>query len=186
MKEQQTTRNIFCERFIETLEALVEKGDHGSLAILRRGLGKSWVPEAFRFMPFDGGKRLEEAALIIAPLFAFWHQGQENMKHAEGNFGSSMRTLVLEMVREGTDREDATRRVERRFIALLNCSEEELPFHLRYSVSLLKAKAVPVDWTQLMKDVQAWNSAYQFAQRRWARSFWVSGTSAEEVETISL
>jgi CRISPR system Cascade subunit CasB len=186
MKEVQQTKNVFCERFIANLEALVEKGDLGSLAMLKRGLGKSWVPEAFRFLPFDGGKRLEEAALIIAPLFAFWHQGQENIKHADGNFGSSMRTLVSVMVQEGTDREDAMRRIERRFIALLNCHQEELPSHLRYTVSLLKAKAVPVDWNQLMKDVQAWNNEYRFVQRQWARSFWVSGTSAEEVETISL
>jgi CRISPR system Cascade subunit CasB len=62
--------------------------------------------------------------------------------------------------------------VERRFVALLNCHQDDLDHHLRQAVSLLKSKDAPVDWAELLKDIQRWDNDDRLVQRRWARAFW--------------
>jgi CRISPR system Cascade subunit CasB len=167
-------RDDFCDEFIARLEELLTKEDRGALATLRRGLGKEVTLEGYRFMPFRRNRRQEDAALLVGPLFALWHQGGAKPRSAgeKENLGASMLSLVNAMVREGTSRDDAMKRIERRFSALLNCHADDLGQHLRHAVSLLKSKEVPVDWRSLLRDVQHWNHEDRWVQREWARSFW--------------
>jgi CRISPR system Cascade subunit CasB len=39
-------------------------------------------------------------------------------------------------------------------------------------VSLLKGRSVPVDWAQLLRDLQEWEWESRSVQRAWARAFW--------------
>jgi CRISPR system Cascade subunit CasB len=73
--------------------------------------------------------------------------------------------------------------IEKRFVALLNSDEDDLPLHLRHAVSLLAAASIPLDWTRLLLDVQAWGHPERYVQRQWSRDFW--GASAPESETPS-
>lgn len=166
----------FCDSFISRLEALVEKGDRGALAMLRRGLGKQAPFEAYRFMPFRRTRWQEEAALLIGPLFALWHQGEEKPGGAteNGNLGASLLALVHVMVLEAVKHDDAMKRVERRFSALLNCHAEDLKAHLHHAVSLLKSKEVPINWRRLLRDVEQWDHEDRWVEREWARAFWAS------------
>jgi CRISPR system Cascade subunit CasB len=175
--------NEFSDSFITRLENLVAKKDRGALAFLRRGLGKDVPFEAFRFMPFQKQNWQEEVAILIGPLFAYWHQREDAPRNAgeNENLGSSMLKLVHTIVREGSDREDAMKRVERRFGAMLNCNADDLKHHLRHAVSLLKSKDVPINWRLLCDHVQQWGHEDRWVQRAWARSFWASGTDRGEV-----
>ena len=177
----ETKQDEFCDGFIGRLEELIEKEDRGALATLRRGLGKEAPFDAYRFMPFKRTRWQEDAALIIGPLFAYWHQGEDKVKSTgeKENLGASMLALVNAMVREGSDREDAMKRVERRFSALLNCHAADLKPHLRHAVSLLRSKEVPINWRLLLRDVQQWGREDRRVQHEWARSFWARTESGE-------
>ena len=43
---------------------------------------------------------------------------------------------------------------------------------LRQQVSILKSKDVPVNWHQLIRDVNYWDHPKRFVQRRWASAYW--------------
>ena len=69
-------------------------------------------------------------------------------------------------------------------MALLNAHPDELGRHLRHAVSLLKAHEVPIDWAQLLRDVQEWTYEGRPVQLDWARAFWAGGPVPDEaVET---
>jgi len=160
----------FSEQFIARLESLVKKEDRGALATLRRGLSKDVPFEVYRFMPFTRNRWQEDTALIIGPLFAYWHQGEDKPKSSgeKQNLGASIRTLV----RERENWEDAMKSIERRFGAMLNCHADDLRHHLRHAVSLLRSKDVSVNWRLLCDHVQQWDHPDRWVQREWARSFW--------------
>jgi len=178
----------FHDDFVANLEELVETEDRGALATLRRGLGKEFPFEIYRFMPFKRKQWHEDAALLVGPLFALWHQGKDEVVNAgkEDDLGTSMRDLVARLYEEDSDPdrrkawERAMKRVERRFSALLNCHQDDLRQHLRHAVSLLKSKEVPVNWRLLCEHIQQWNHEKRWVQRNWARSFWSPRTQTGE------
>lgn len=169
------------EKFTEFLEGLYERDERATLAALRRGLGRapgeasemhSHVLRGVR--GFGLQARQEDAYYIVAALFALhpgksWRAGGD-ARH-DTNLGASLGVLAKE------NKESSS--VERRFVALLNCRKEELPDHLRNIVSLLKSKDIPINWAQLIKDINFWNNENRRVQRDWARAFWSDATEAE-------
>jgi CRISPR system Cascade subunit CasB len=164
-------------RFIRYLQDFVKKDDRAPLAALRRGLGKEpaeasdMYPYVVRWLPPGAAPWEENAYYLIAALFAL-HQGswpEGDGASRETNLGASLRRLAGRSESAG---------VEPRFVALLNSHVDDLPEHLRRVVALLKAYEVPVDWAQLLRDVQEWNLPRRRVQRAWARAYW-GGTMAE-------
>jgi len=161
------------KRFFGHLQALVsqhDSGARGSLAALRRGLGKP-PRTAFDMWPqvepyLDSGTPLweEEACYLVAALFAYWHQGETAVAaHPPDNLGASLARLRTP---------DTGPSLELRFTALLKSHREDLPAHLRQAVGLLKAKDVPVHWRNLWRDLRNWDHEDGWVQRAWAKSFW--------------
>lgn len=152
--------------FIAYLEKL--KDDRAAMAALRRGLGKpaGYVPEMFPyvvpFIPADVHGWRENTYYIVASLFGFYHDRVTN----NGNLGNHYAALRAKAV-------DNTA-VERRFTNLLSAHPEELDFHLRQAIGLLKSKEVAVNWNQLFTDVSRWNhpDSRVWVQKAWARAFW--------------
>jgi CRISPR system Cascade subunit CasB len=175
--------------FVAFLDSLVRNNDRATLAALRRARGRSPTAiEAYQYvMPrvaedTDGfeREREEEIYLLVAGLFAF-HQlpwPADYSQKGYTNFGASMARLASATESAG---------VERRMTALLACSFDDLPEHLRHAVSLLKSKQIPVDWMRLIGDLRRWNSEDRTVQREWARAFWAgareSGETAHAQET---
>ena len=173
-------------RFAEHLAGLAIRANEGNsdaraaLAALRRGLGKEpgEVAEvAQQVMPWIGEHdRTDTVAAYfqIAALFA-GHRG--SWQHTDGerltNLGASFRRLAGPP--GGPDESGP----ERRFVALLNAHPDDLDRHVRHAVSLLKSDVIPVDWAQLLRDIQEWTHEARRVQRAWARAFWGSGYSAE-------
>lgn len=159
--------------FIDFLNGLVRREDRAALANLRRGLGKEpgTVPAVYPYiMPFIhevDPPWLELRFQLIAPLFA-WHQldwPRESASSAPAarNLGASFARL-----RRAVDSES----IEQRFVALLNAHWDDLPHHLRHAVGLLKAHDLPIDWAQLLRDLDGWNWPSRSIQRAWARAYW--------------
>jgi len=158
--------------FIARLQELAQKQERGALAALRRGLGKppGSAPEMFRYVePWLGEKRSaaqESAYYLVAALFALHPKSTR-----EGNMGKHMAQTRT------PGGEDA---LERRFTAMLSAHPEDLPFHLRQAVSFLKSKnEVPVNWNQLLWDIQNWGGEDRLVQKRWASAFWSKSQPSE-------
>lgn len=170
-------------RFVAALEELVRQENRAALAALRRGLGKApgEVAETHRFvvpwLPGGLNRWQEDAYYLVASLFAWhqraWHPSDDS--RALTNFGASFARLM------DADGSDST---EKRFVALMNAHEDALPEHLRGTVGLMKAKEIPIDWAQLLRDIQGWGWESRSVQRDWARAFWGrSGNTSSEAET---
>ena len=152
------------ERFIGHLERLRDQEDRRALAILRRGANRQpgtamdmfalvipWVPE---------NRHAEDSAFLVGALFALYPDpgGQKTLGKA------------FAQLSEKSDSDS----IEQRFNALLNCHREDLPYHLRQAVSLLRSKDIPVNWRRLLQDVLGWEHDDRYVQRAWAREFWRS------------
>ena len=85
-------------------------------------------------------------------------------------------------VRTGASLEEARRRLERRFAALLGAHVDDLPRHLRHAVYLAKSENVPVDYVTLLRDLRHWDSERHWVQQRWAASFWAGNATREHAD----
>lgn len=160
----------------------LEANEHrAALAALRRGVGPGTradaYPYVFPWIPPGATRWQETAYALVGALFAThratWVHHDEGQRST--NLGASLAWLA---------RETESQSIERRFVALLNAAQEDVPQHLRHAVSLLKAHEIPVDWAQLLRDVQDWNEETGNVRRDWARAYWgataaVIGTAAD-------
>lgn len=176
-------------RFAEYLGALATRGDgdaRATLAALRRGLGKEpgeaaeATPYVFRWLGQDADSDRVDAYFQVAALFAShrisWGEREDRRPT---NLGASFWRLAH---REGQTEDPGA---ERRLVALLNAHPEELGRHLRHAVSLLKAHEIPIDWAQLLRDIQEWTYEERPVQFAWARSFWGGGATADDADAAA-
>lgn len=164
--------------FVGELYRLADEGNkdptrRGTLAALRRGLGKppGLAPEMHPFvvplLPDGANPSTDANYYLIASLFA-WHPAPDPQR---SNLGGSFARI------EPTEMNPS---IERRFMALLGCDAERLPYHLRQAIGLLRAKNIAVNWHELLVDVRDWENPERKVQRRWARAFW--GARRRETE----
>lgn len=163
-------------RFADFLIKLAKDKDRAALAALRRGLrSPDYVDaEMHRYVvPWlsaaDKGWR-EDIFYLVAALFASHRipcptDGDDSQRRTLTNLGASFAQLAPE-------NSDARPGVDRRFTALLNSHQDDLPDRLRHAVSLLKSAEVPVDWARLLYDLRRWDWRGRRVQREWARAFW--------------
>jgi CRISPR system Cascade subunit CasB len=168
------------DSFIARLEILAgvcadSVPDRSALAALRRILA-TWpsVPaKAMRviapFLPHHATGWRETVYYLAAGLFAMHPCSSGSAGKSARSFGATLRQAASSDPAQGP---------ERRLLALLGCRSEDLPDHLRHAVSYLRARDVPVDYRQLMKDLFWWDAGEGKVQRRWGRDFW-SGTSEQ-------
>lgn len=178
MSEQSEQKQTFDEKFVGRLERYVRDEDRAALAHLRRGLGKeTWA--ATEMFPYVAGwtanlsRRDENAYFLVASLVGLYptYSWKPTEQIKFNNLGKS-----LSFLKEGSDS------IEKRFTALLNADEEDLPTHLRQIISLLKSKDAPVNWLQLLRDIKFWSSENRNVQRSWAKGFWGNTNTEKENE----
>jgi CRISPR system Cascade subunit CasB len=114
----------------------------------------------------DATRWEEDAHVLLAGLFALhpdseWPRSER--KPWKSNLGDSWRRLANDVESEGP---------ERRFVALINAERDDVGEHLRHAVYLLRDHGIPVDWSQLLRDLLRWDAPDRTVQRRWSRSFW--------------
>lgn len=160
------------QKFIDRL--LTWQDNRAVLAALRRGLGHppGSIPDMYPYIePWLGPARprhVEQAYYTIAALFAYHPQVTK-----QGNMGDHL-TVVR------AQNEDTTA-LERRFVTLLAAHPDDLHrYHLRQVVSFLKAKETPINWYQLLSDIQKWGADSRYIQQRWAKAFWGSKLTGEQ------
>jgi CRISPR system Cascade subunit CasB len=177
MTETESTE----EHFVTALEKLAWADNRAALAALRRGLGKppGTTPEMYPYVVPLAPARGDDPYYLVAALFA-WHPSPWHASGQSSNLGASMARVA---------RDSGSESIERRFVAMLNAPSEDLPEHLRHAVGLCRAHEVPVNWLQLLLDLQwwgVWGPGYRRVQRSWAGSFWNAApteTAATEAST---
>lgn len=187
--------------FIKQLRELAEQENRAALAALRRGLGRppGLAPETYPYVvPYLADKprpREEAAYFLTAMLFALWHQGKQATPNqttpnettpssvqpspTPPDFGASLAELRARQAHERGQAVEAGDSLERRFVALLSSEWNDLPYQLRQLVNLLRTREVPIDWEQLLRDLQRWDDPNRQVQRHWARSFWRAAATDE-------
>ena len=158
------------EEFIGQLQKLVDAEDRAALARLRHSLAFApgeyvhAFPFVERFTATLSGTR-RRLYFLVAGLFA---THPERSTDPQENLGRSLKRLYLEQHESPS--------TEKRFLALLEADDEQLPEHLRHLVGLLRAKGIPVNWERLLQDLL--NRQYEQDQgadttkQRWAQSFY--------------
>ena len=157
-------KNPHIETFIRRLRDLHEQDDRGALAALRRALNgrPEYQLGVFRYIGWQlpSHTRAQDDYILVAAMFAY-HPKSCNT----GNMGTHFAAL------RAID-EAKTKTLERRFTALLKAHPDDLAYHLRSVIGLLKSNEVPVNWPQLLYDVRYWGHHDRFIQREWATAFW--------------
>lgn len=78
---------------------------------------------------------------------------------------------------------DRSKSIEQRFITLLDADEEQLPYRLRQMMQLLKTEDdIRIYWTELLRDLLAWNREHKPVQQKWARAFYRTVSKETEGE----
>jgi CRISPR system Cascade subunit CasB len=160
--------------FIGYLEG--KRDDRGVLAALRRGLGQppgtvtDMYPYVVPWLPQNVLPRQESVYFMIAALFALHPQ-----EGGAGNMGDQFR--------KACGSQDDTTAIDRRFTVLLSAHPDDLPFFLRQAVSFLASKGIPIQWAQLMRDVDNWGHSDRWVQQHWARRFWGAAPQPTEQST---
>ena len=173
MSETATQTQTFDEKFISYLDKFVRDENRAALAHLRRGLGKENAAEMFPYISgwtVNLSRRDENAYFLVASLVGLYPTNSWKSDEKYNNLGKSLSFLNTE----------ESKSIERRFVALLNSDEEDLPNHLRQIISLLKSKEKPINWLRLLRDIKNWNSEKIDVRRFWAKGFW--GNSIENTE----
>ncbi len=177
MSETGTQKMSLDEGFIAYLEGVLRRDDRAILAHLRRGLGKE-AGTAMEMFPYIARfvqtkfRSEENAYFLVASLFGLYPTNSWKSDEKFNNLGKS-----LSFLKEESDS------IEKRFVALLNSDDEDLPNHLRQIVSLLKSKEAPINWYLLLKDIKGWSYENRSVQRNWAKGFWGNtSTNTENTE----
>ncbi len=169
-------------KFISYLCDLAQRDDRAVLAHLRRGLGKEpgtcaeTYPYVVPWIPNEAGVRTQNNYYVISALFAMHPDHSDETD----SLGATLRTLAKK-----TDSDAST---ERRFVAMLNAHGDDLPEHLRHTISRVRAEGIPVNYDQLMLHLNHWDHDSRWVQKRWASDFWAAqpGTSEEETNETQL
>lgn len=159
---------------IAWLERLNET-DNRARAVFRRSLSfdpGQHVPSFPYVEPFLTGEhtgwRREMHYLAAALWAAHWREGQSPAKIkfavAAGLHDKARRDKL-----SAKDRIKPTS-TEKRFIALLDADEDQLPHRLRQMVALLGE--LPIDFDALLADLLRWNHEDKRTQNAWARDFY--------------
>lgn len=155
--------------FIEWLEGLSER-DTRVRATLRRSLSfdPGSFPAAYPYVePFlkdEDGPWRRKVHYLVAGLWAQHHWDGSPRGHSLG-----AACAAFAASREGSS-------TERRFIAVLDADHDQLPHRLRQMVALLEE--IPLDWSNLLRDLLGWSVPDKPVQNRWAREFYRNTTQA--------
>ncbi|MEI6319964.1 MAG: type I-E CRISPR-associated protein Cse2/CasB [Pseudomonadota bacterium] len=161
----------FSASFVRHLLALAER-DRGSMAVLRRSMSfdPGTYPAAFPlvegFVSYAVSSESRRSLYLLAGLFA------GHRRHEPRN------TLATAFAQLRQRRGAAS--LEKRFVALLDADDEQLPFRLRQAVSLLAVDGIGFDYERLAGDLPWWGAEDRRVQQKWARDFY-RGLQAHDV-----
>ncbi|MBS3965857.1 MAG: type I-E CRISPR-associated protein Cse2/CasB [Truepera sp.] len=175
------------QQFIERLSKL----DRGARARLRRNLQQdSPYPnrEAMRYVE-DFVQQVENpvswerrAYYLVAGFYALRYPDPLDSPTEGVSFAEAAAQVVRLRNRQQEIDSSKESSLERRFFHLLEAERDELPYHLRQWIGLMKAAGVQVDFAKLLSDIIYWNEC---TKDTWARAFYRALRSSLQITEIS-
>ncbi|MCA9474153.1 MAG: type I-E CRISPR-associated protein Cse2/CasB, partial [Nitrospira sp.] len=156
-------------------EGLNEK-DTKVRAVLRRSLAfdpGQYVPAYPYVEPFvrdEGNSWWRQVHYLVAGLWAaHWQEGRAGEPL---RIGQACQDLFIA--------KDKSPSIERRFIALLDADQDQLPYRMRQMVALLNV--YPINFDALLTSLLYWNDDRKRTQNAWARDFYRNIQADTETE----
>ncbi|OIP29858.1 MAG: type I-E CRISPR-associated protein Cse2/CasB [Deltaproteobacteria bacterium CG2_30_63_29] len=155
------------DAFFKQLERIHREDDRAARATMRKAFQQKGFedpgiyPYVFPYLGATRSKEDEDAYLMVAALFAM----HPSVPTAGVSLGKAMRRVAGARESES---------IEGRFVALLRARFEDLPYHLRNAVSLIRATddSVQLNYEALLKHLRHWSNPSGWVQLEWARDFW--------------
>ena len=149
-----------------------KKGNLGGQAILRRAISgdPTHIIKVHEFRNSLNLSIWEEDKILIpvACLFVYYPQKIDRVQDPKKrNFGRSCWNLAMDI-----DKTGQSKGTPRRFKALLDTSLTDIRSPLSNLVRQMKSRGVPIDYPQLLIDLQQWEHPKQYIQDNWARTYW--------------
>jgi CRISPR type I-E-associated protein CasB/Cse2 len=107
-----------------------------------------------------------QAHYLIAGLYALCHPDPFDSPTSGKPFAEVAATLTF--TRKDFDPTKVSS-LEQRFLTLLDCERQELPYPLRQWVQLIKAASLEVDWSRLLLDMSDWGDDQR---DKWGRRYY--------------
>lgn len=181
MNDENRSHQDGVSAFVEHLGRLSKADDRAALAALRAnlkqptGIAMEACPLIVPYLGKDSNPVRERAFFLVGALFAL----HPDTGCPDASLGHAFRAMnTAQEGAQGSDNES----LRRRFVALLDSDAEELPAHLRQTVSLLKARNQSLGWERLLRDVLAWDHPRRWVQRGLAKDFWGFAANSHNAE----
>jgi CRISPR system Cascade subunit CasB len=187
-KKQKAIYGFVSGKINQLLNNENESYVRASLAKLRRGVGKNpgalphpWdftidgLPEIIKNETCEGPSYAIWAIHLAMTLFALHQQGNDYQKDPmhvpdkKAAFGRAVRLLVNA---RGEDTEEA---IKRRFNAVITSNgSEELAYHLRNMVQILRSEGIPLNYPQIAEDIYKFHftDLRDNIRLKWGREFY--------------
>ncbi|WP_027877975.1 type I-E CRISPR-associated protein Cse2/CasB [Meiothermus cerbereus] len=116
------------------------------------------------------------SAVSSSELERFRRQPEEEPEVSQGdqsNVNKGYRRTLGHAIAQLYLARGQSKSIEQRFVALLDADEEQLPYRMRQMVRLLKSEeGIPIYWSELLRDLLAWDYEHRPVQQKWARAFY--------------
>ncbi len=165
-----------------------ESEARAALANLRRGVGRrpgelpQLYGELLQDMPqemYSSGSKpsyAEWAVYMALTLYAMHQQGKDvktdNMNRENVSLGNAASELV-------TDMDDTERIWKRLYVVASSVDVQEMSYHIRSLIKLLRDKDIPLDYPQLAKDLYLYQLSDESAEQirlKWGQDFYKKRT----------
>lgn len=146
------------------------RSDRGAMASLRCALVDGKRHRAWPLLAQFRGIGVDPGALTVQ-LVAGLYASHPDECH-EGDLGSTCRAFLSEEERHELESSGKPGPVSRRVQHLVAAEGEEVLQRVLRLVLRAKAENVPVNYGQLLEDLNRWWLNSEVVRTRWARSFW--------------
>jgi CRISPR system Cascade subunit CasB len=162
------------EKEDENKQKKKEEENLAGQAILKRAMSgdPTHITKVHEFMPRNSlNLSIWEEGKILIPvacLFVYYPQKIDRVQDPKKrNFGRSCWNLAMDI-----DKTGQSKGTPRRFKALLDTSLADIQSPLNNLVRQMKSRGIPIDYPQLLIDLQQWEHPKQYIQDNWARTYW--------------
>jgi CRISPR system Cascade subunit CasB len=143
-------------------------------AILKRAMSgdPEHIRKVYEFLPneirIESEWEEDKIWISVACLFVYYPQNIDRIQDPKKrNFGRSCWNLAMDI-----DKTGQSKGTPRRFKALLDTSLTDIRSPLNNLVRQMKSRDIPIDYPQLLIDLQQWEHPKQYIQDNWARTYW--------------
>jgi len=122
--------------------------------------------DIWRALPRREPYQMRRACWLVTTLFPWNRRHLDQAAGLPESLGEGFARL-----RRSARKDEDRKRIEHRFLRLLDAHGQAFEDGLLDAVRLLERKSIPVHWENFVLDLADWESPGQFVQQKWFRDF---------------